>query len=101
MIENALSLREAKKLCAAYQHLVGKEVHGGAGRSVIESVAVVPFDDINKWIFLEYFIEHKDVSKAMDFYKVPYYDVALIVRDKQNKAGYIEIRKHIDDKQGE
>lgn len=76
-----LNLEQALALSGKYQHLVGKEFiteDGAAG--IIEAVAISPFDDINKWIFLEFYKESRSVKKALEYYQYPYYDVLIITK---------------------
>lgn len=66
-------------LCNTYQHIRGT-AFAGPPRGIVECVAVAPFDNINKFIFLEFYKESGDPMKALEFYKFPYYDVIFIIR---------------------
>jgi hypothetical protein len=82
------SLKQAERICKEFQHLVGKPLHARADlREPILHVVTGPWDDLNKWIFLEHLNETADTDAAMSFYKPPYYDVMLVAR-LPNDAGY-------------
>jgi hypothetical protein len=79
-LEEAFTKPQARRLREAYSYLEGQELalnDRTGGR--IETVAVAPYDEINKWIFMQYYQESRDCEKALDFYEAPYYDVILII----------------------
>lgn len=90
--KNALTLNEAAYISSKYQHLKGKKIMTVKGEAEIAGVAISPADEINKWIFLQRFIETDDPATALEFYKVPYYDVVLITRTAGAPLSYIEFR---------
>ena len=83
IVKNALTLNEALYISTQYKELKGNRIMTSSGEAEVVCVAVSPADDINKWIFLQRFIDTSDPEKALDFYKVPYYDVVLIVAYNQ------------------
>jgi len=80
-LSNALTRRRAQELCQSLKHLAGT-IHTTADEKtgIIECATIAPFDDVNKFIFLEYYRECRNVSTALEFYRIPYFDVVLIVR---------------------
>ena len=76
MKRKSLSLIQAKAICRDFQHLVGKEFDENG--KIIECIAVSPYDDINKWIFSQYFLEKRNCIDALKYYAGPYYDVLVI-----------------------
>jgi hypothetical protein len=90
--KNALTLREAMYICGQYAHLSGKRMMAASKEVEVICAAVSPADDINKWIFLQRFIEISDPVTALEFYKVPYYDVILITKLPDSTLSYTAIR---------
>lgn len=93
IVKNALTLNEAIYICSQYRHYAGKRVMTNMMEAEVVCVAVSPADDINKWIFLQRYIETLNAGKALEFYKVPYYDVILIVKAPTGSLSYIAIRQ--------
>jgi len=83
MIENSMSMAEARRECERYQHLVGRMMHGKRGR--ITKVVVAPMDEINKHMFFERYQETGCEIQALGFYQVPYYDI-MIIYDREGKG---------------
>jgi len=93
IVKDALTLNEATYMCGQYQHMLGEKVATGKGEAIVVCVAVAPADDINKWIFLQRFIETADAAGALEFYKVPYYDVVLIAQAGGAPLSCISLRQ--------
>jgi len=73
---------QARRARNQYRHLEGQEyLEDGVGRGTIECVAVTPYDDVNKYIFLEYYLDCRDPLKALEYYYAPFYDIALVVKN--------------------
>ena len=95
-MKGSLNLSEAKALCNLYQNMVGllfseKSSEWGA----VECVAVAPYDEINKHIFLEYYRQEGNAVRALRFYTVPYYDVVLIPRSTlDDKVTCCNVNEH-------
>ncbi len=92
IVKNSLTFNEAMYICSQYRHLEGKKIMTNGAEAGIICVAISPADDINKWIFLQRFIETSDAAKALEFYKVPYYDVILITQVPGGTLSYTAIR---------
>ena len=75
-----LTLRQARLLAGQYQDLVGREFPDGAESAMVEAVTVVPYDDINRWIFLQYYSEGLSAAAALAQYPGYFYDVLVIGR---------------------
>jgi len=72
---------EARRVWQRYRHLQGQEyLENGTVTGIIECVAVGPYDDINRYIFLEYYLDCGDPWKALEFYHAPFFDVVLFIR---------------------
>jgi hypothetical protein len=95
MINNALTLNEAKYLCDAYRYMQGMKLWDDK-EVFVERVAISPADDINKWIFLHHYGSGLDAEQALDFYKVPYFDVVLITRCAEGVLSYVGLRTYND-----
>ena len=95
MIENSLTLKDARALCVAHQHLVGSTVVSDKGNLKIECVTISPMDDINKHIFLERYKDYKNPDRAIEFYSVPFYDVLMLAKDKNDTLHYFNLRNHL------
>jgi hypothetical protein len=89
MIENAMTLNEARLLCKEYEFMQGRSLDNKD--VVVECVTISPADDINKWIFLHHYGTTHDTDKALDFYKVPFFDVIFITRCGEGHLSYITL----------
>ena len=89
-------MSEAITLCDVYQHLKGEAyVENGEVKGQIISVAISPFDEINKWVFLQHFIESRNESQALEYYKSPFYDVILVVSVQNLPLFYVQARQYV------
>lgn len=78
---------KARELSEQYQHLVGSPfMFTNNDWDNIECVTISPYDEINKWVFIHHYKDEGCPKKALEFYKVPFYDVILIARKKVNNA---------------
>lgn len=93
----ALTLRGAQALHSSYQHLVGSTyAKDNEDIARIIEVAIAPFDDINKWLFLNNYTVTNDVVKALQFYQPPFYDVIAILKPfESDKLSYVDIRTYL------
>ncbi len=90
-MEQPLSLVQARKICKHYQFLKGRILAARSDLSEpILHVVVAPYDELNKWIFLQNFSECGDSEQALEFYKPPYFDVILIARFKHQEGYYFQ-----------
>ncbi|HXS35163.1 MAG TPA: hypothetical protein VN721_00570 [Flavipsychrobacter sp.] len=97
MEHKALTLIEAKAICKDFQHLVGKEFDKSG--TVIECVIVSPLDDINKWIFSQYYLEKRNNVEALKYYSGPYYDILIIASIKagDKTCKYKDLRSYLNE----
>lgn len=88
---------EAESICRAYQHLDKQPyIIDGITNGLIECVAVSPFDDINKWYFLQEYKSCRHPVKALQFYKPTFFDVILILQiDGDEDLSFEDIRKYL------
>ena len=79
------SLEQAKSICDDFKHLVGEEYNDTD--AAIHYIAVAPYDEENKKIFLE---NYKAVGKINDDsligYYGPFYDVVIIAHNKEERS---------------
>lgn len=74
------TLEEAQKLCAEYQHLVGKTFANG-DYAIIECVTIAPFDEVSRKRFLIFYFLFDNAQSALAHeYKGMLYDVLVIAR---------------------
>jgi hypothetical protein len=84
-----LTRAEAGEALREWQPMEGMPFYEDGGvLGVIECVAVSPHDTINKWIFLHFYADCRDPGKALNFYKVPFFDVILIIRTVSGQFTY-------------
>jgi hypothetical protein len=83
------SQKQAEKVCKEYKKLIGKPLPARADLSEpITHILIGPWDELNKWIFLEEFNKCKNVETAMEFYKLSVYDIILLARYKDRDEYY-------------
>lgn len=93
VVSAAFTRSQANAVCKGYQHLVGTEYTGNEFTGTIECVCVAPFDDVNKYIFMEFYRDCRNAEKALEFYLVPFFDVVVIIRHfKNNKLAFARVR---------
>ena len=73
-----LTLRQAQNLARDYQDLVGQSFTQNDPCEHIECVAVAPYDEINKWIFVAYYTELKCPDQSIAYYTGHFYDVIVM-----------------------
>jgi hypothetical protein len=79
----AMPLKEAQTECDKYQYLLGRSFVNRRGNLMtIEAVLVCPFDNLNKWIWVNYYLKYSDNQKALHFYSQNEYDVVFLVREE-------------------
>jgi hypothetical protein len=81
------SLNEAQQICEDYQFLVGQAFDTASPiDSTIESVALAPFDQINKRRFIIFYLLFNDARSALTHeYKGLLYDILVIARSTDNE----------------
>ena len=74
------SLAEAEKLCADHQYLTGERYDtDNDSNAVIECIAVVPFDELNKQKFIIYYhLLHDAVRALRHEYRGLLFDVMVL-----------------------
>jgi hypothetical protein len=79
MPRTPLTLLQAERLSQDFQHLKGQVFSNDyALAATIEAVAVAPYDDINKYIFVLAYREHSKPEEALKLYKGPLFDVLVL-----------------------
>ena len=71
---------QAKAISEAYQYLLKDPFYGDGGeqKGLIECISIAPYDEINKWIFIQHYKDYRCAGKALEFYHVPYFNVTVI-----------------------
>ncbi len=94
--------RTAEAICRKYCHLDKQPyIIKGVTEGMIECVAVSPFDDVNKWHFLNEYKSCNHLVKALEFYKPSFFDVILILQiDGEEELRFEDIRTYLS-KRGE
>ncbi|WP_276134996.1 hypothetical protein [Polluticoccus soli] len=100
MEKQPLTRQQAEDLREQFSHLVGQPLNTGVDDSlVIDCVAVVPYDDINRYIYLIDYRECRDVIEALGFYVGPLFDVVLIsvMKSDRTQVFYKELRTYLQE----
>jgi len=95
-MDNQYFTREqAEMICCHYQSFVGKPYRNDTRTGWdIECIAVAPFDNLNKWLFVYFYEEKDDVESALSFYGSEQYDVILISR-VNGEITFTDIRSYL------
>jgi hypothetical protein len=87
MERSPLTLQQAQELRDQFNYLVGKPINANSpGGYVITCVAVVPYDEVYKYIFVMDYRECNDVENAISFYEHRLFDVEVISRVVSDKV---------------
>ena len=93
-----LTFDQAADLCIEYQHLKGKALLKDAtGEHSIDCIAIAPFDDLNKYIFAQFYKEYGCPLQALTYYQYVEYDVLLIAHRYEQKMIYKDLRTYLTD----
>lgn len=87
MKREPFTLLQAKNIADRYQYLVGQPYGEDGNSPLISCVAVAPFDELNKWIYINFYADERDPQKALKYYYYPYYDV-LVIAPSSECPGY-------------
>jgi hypothetical protein len=90
------SRRQANLIVRDFEHLVGASIEGQPDfYHPIECIAIAPWDEINKWIFLQFYMDSRDAKEAITHYKNNFFDVILIARFKDKDwVTYRDLRSY-------
>ncbi|MBA3828346.1 MAG: hypothetical protein H0X33_05375 [Taibaiella sp.] len=92
----AFTLTQARAICRDFQYLVNEHFYRDYSNHIVACVVVSPFDDINKWMFINNYMSVGSAAKALSNYYVPYYDVVIIGNSKADEAPpYCDIRTYL------
>ena len=100
---NSLSFFQAQLMCQNFQHLRDQMIINEEMQfHQIIDVVVAPYDSYNKMVFVGNYKDGQNAAAALDFYKVSYYDVVIIMREisfdeSEPVIRYKELRKYLDD----
>jgi hypothetical protein len=80
ILTDSYTLSDARNACNRYMHLNGREyIRDGRTIGTIITVTVAPYDEVNKWIFLSLYRQHRNIAIALEQYTPPFYDVVLLI----------------------
>lgn len=100
---NSLSFFQAQMMCENFQHLRDQLIVNEQMQfHQIVAITVAPFDTYNKMVFVDNYKKTQNVEMSLDFYKVSFYDVVIIMREISLEDGaehirYKELRSYLDD----
>lgn len=89
MTKKPLTFDQATRICADYQYLAGRKFSNGHIIATVSCVVVVPYDDINKYIFLLEYRNCEDAVKALEIYKNDVFDVVLLGKIEAERTHYV------------
>ena len=90
MARQALSRSQAENLAQQYQYLVGEQFSTTTeDKHVIDCVAVAPFDDVNRYIFMLQYREGASMKDALGQYEGELFDVVVLTRFVSEKTEVI------------
>ena len=96
----SLTLAEARDICSSHQYLIGRTLTTEpTDFSIIECVAIAPYDEVNQWIFAHYYMEGLHPQDAAEFLHYPFYDVIVLARYKSdNSILYTDLNSYLRQK---
>jgi len=100
---NSLSFFQAQLMCKNFQHLRDQMIINEQMQfHQIVDVVIAPFDSYNKLVFVGNYNNSQNAVAAIEFYKVSFYDVVIIMREisfdeSEPIIRYKELRKYLDD----
>lgn len=96
-IAHAFNRETANAVHKNYRHLAGTAYRPNATlQGTIEAVAVSPYDEINKWMFLQNYKETGCPLAAIKDYFVPFFDVVLMIKPiLESPLLMIDIRSYL------
>lgn len=94
-----LSFEDATALCQNYQYLVGNQiVKGRRNIATVKAVVIAPYDNFNKFRFLEEYKRTKRVENSLQFYDGFLYDILLISEPLQGSDIFVcELQKYLSE----
>jgi hypothetical protein len=95
---DSLTFTEARRQCEAYEHIIGSTFLHEGRLMAIQQVVASPYDEINKYIFFHFLLESGSPSAALEFYRVPFYDVLVIYRQALDgsRPAYLPLRAFLE-----
>jgi hypothetical protein len=100
MNRQPLNRKEAEELCESYRWLVGRRFNTDPeDTTTVECVAVAPYDDINKYIFIAQYKDCQDVAKALNLYEGEVFDVVVIAQviSERIKVLVTDLRTYLEE----
>jgi|GEM_PF-2634572 len=89
-MEKALSYTQAEQLRRNYAFLKGACYDKDLPHLRVGEVAIVPWDDLNRFIFMEYYRVKRSAEKALHFYHREYFGVAILAREATQNICYMK-----------
>lgn len=98
MTNKPFTLLQASALAKRFRSLTGKIFCNEKNKGTfIECVTIAPYDEINKWMFVQFYAEYRSLHKALAFYAYPYYDVLVLasIHTTSKKIHFDDIRSYL------
>ena len=90
MAKYPMSKAQAEHFCHAYQHLVNSKFSVDPDTiQRVECVAVSPFDEVNKYIFIKQYKSCQQAGEALEIYGGQLFDVVVITRVVSQNVEFI------------
>ncbi|RYE19739.1 MAG: hypothetical protein EOP51_19270 [Sphingobacteriales bacterium] len=95
---DAYTQARAKARRDEYKHLIGTDFHETQPEwGKIQDIAVVPFEQLNRYIFAWFYSHYKDAVRALNFYKAPHFDLLVIALSADGKNyGFRKLDSYLD-----
>jgi hypothetical protein len=84
-----LTIDQATSICSDFQYLIGRKFSNKDIFATIACVVVVPYDEVNKYIFLLEYRNCQDAVQALDMYDGASYDVVILGKIQSDKTQYV------------
>lgn len=97
----SITFPEAKRLSEEHEHLIGSTFQLKDRLMAVQQIVPSPLDEINKFIFFHFLLESGSAKQALDYYRVPFYDVIVIYRNALDgtQPAYMPLRRFLDQHQ--
>jgi hypothetical protein len=77
-----ISYREARFQYENHRNLLNKFFINSRGNLMtVEAILICPFDNLNKWKFVNLYLRNSDNKQALSFYNLNEYDIVLLISE--------------------
>lgn len=89
-MERPLSYIQAEQIRRSYEFLKGACYDKNLSHLRVGEVAIVPWDDLNRFLFMEYYRVKRSAENALHFYHREYFGVAILAREATQNICYMK-----------